>query len=91
VAGGIGADRRSLAIHPDNLTLQDPAIVGCELDVHADREPGEVDKLPRGSHQPQALDDLSVQIEEFVFGESREIDRYRRHSMIDAFPKRQEK
>jgi len=30
-------------------------------------------------------------IEEFVFGESREIDRYRRQSMIDAFPKRQEK
>jgi hypothetical protein len=67
VGRGIAADRRSLAIQPRNLTLHCPAIVGCELDAHADRAPGEFDKLPRGSHQPQALDDPPVQIEEFVF------------------------
>ncbi len=79
--GRIAADRRSLAIQPRDLALQCPAVVGSELDLHANRELGKLDELPSGSHQPQALDDAAVESEELVFGEPREIDGHgRRYS-----------
>jgi len=33
----------------------------AELDLHADREPGQLDQLSRRSDQPQALDEPPVQ------------------------------
>jgi hypothetical protein len=60
---------RGLAIEPHNVALERPAVVGCEVDAHADRELGKVDELPSGSRQPQALDDAAVEVEELDFGE----------------------
>lgn len=84
MAGRVVADRRGLAIEPHNVALQRPAVVGCELDAHADRQLGKVDELPSGSNQPQVLDDATVEVEELDFGEPREIDRHDRRYLTNC-------
>jgi hypothetical protein len=86
MAGWVAADRRGLAIQLRDLTLQRPAVVGGELDAHADRELGELDELPRGTYQLQALDDASVETEELSFGEPREIDGHDRCYFTESDP-----
>lgn len=74
----VTADAGGFSIQPRDLSLEHTPVVCRELDAHADGEVRELPQLPRRAHQPQALDDATVESDEFVFGERGEIDVHER-------------
>jgi hypothetical protein len=82
---------RRFAIQFRDRASHDSAIVRDELALQADREPGQLDQLPRRSDQPQALDDTPVQIDEVFLREWRQVDRDRCHQQDHGIAERQAK
>jgi hypothetical protein len=50
-----------------------PPIIGIELHSHADRESSKLRKTSGRSQKLQTLDDAPVQLDEFVFGQLRQV------------------
>jgi hypothetical protein len=61
-----------------------PAIIGVEFDCHADRTPGELGKALGRPTELQPLDDTPIQLEQFVFGQFRDVEHHTTRCSISA-------
>ena len=84
-------DRYRLAVQARDLAAHDSTIVGGELDAQTNGKLGQLDQLSRRSNQAQAFDEPSVQTEQNLFRESRDVDRDECHRQNQGLSERQAK